>query len=57
MGLRFDPMGGGQLKQALTSIIEAEKVPITALTKRKETETNKLKLFRIMNKVAFHHPV
>ena len=45
MGLRFDPMGGGQLKAALNAIIEADKVPITALTKRKETETTKLKLF------------
>ena len=39
MGLRFDPMGGGQLKAALSAIIEAEKQPINALSKRKETET------------------
>ncbi len=45
MGLRFDPMGGGQLKQALSAIIEAEKQPINALNKRKETEQTKLKLF------------
>ncbi len=45
MGLRFDPMGGGQFKAALNSIIEAEKQPIKALEKRKETETTKMKLF------------
>jgi flagellar hook-associated protein 2 len=45
VGLRFDPMGGGQLKQALSAIIEAEKQPINALNKRKETESAKLKLF------------
>ena len=45
MGLRFDPMGGGQLKAALSAIIEAEKQPINALSKRKETETAKLKTF------------
>ncbi|MBC7396353.1 MAG: flagellar filament capping protein FliD [Bdellovibrionales bacterium] len=45
MGLRFDPMGGGQFKAALNSIIEAEKAPIKALEKRKETEQTKMKLF------------
>lgn len=45
MGLRFDPMGGGQLKAALSAMIEAEKQPINALNKRKETEQAKLKLF------------
>ena len=45
MGLRFDPMGGGQLKQALSAIIESEKQPINALNKRKESEQAKLKLF------------
>ena len=45
MGLRFDPMGGGQLKQALNAIIESEKQPINALTKRKDAEQAKLKLF------------
>jgi flagellar hook-associated protein 2 len=38
-------MGGGQLKAALSAIIEAEKQPINALNKRKETESTKLKLF------------
>jgi len=38
-------MGGGQLKQALSAIIEAEKQPINALNKRKENEQAKLKLF------------
>ena len=45
MGLRFDPMGGGQFKAALNAIIEAEKQPIKALEKRKETEVAKQKLF------------
>ncbi len=45
MGLRFDPMGGGQFKQALNAIIEAEKVPIKSLEKRKQTEESRLKLF------------
>lgn len=45
MGLRFDPMGGGQFKQAVAAIIEAEKQPIKSLEKRKELETSKLKLF------------
>ena len=45
MGLRFDPMGGGQFKQALNAIIEAEKQPIKSLTARKELEQSRLKLF------------
>ena len=45
MGLRFDPMGGGQFKAAINAIVEAEKVPIKALEKRKETENTKVKLF------------
>ena len=45
MGLRFDPMGGGQFKSAMNAIIEAEKQPIKALEKRKEQENAKLKLF------------
>ncbi len=45
MGLRFDPIGGGQFKSAVNAIIEAEKQPIKALEKRKENENSKLKLF------------
>jgi len=45
VGLRFDPMGGGQFKNALNAIIEAEKQPIKAMEKRKESEGAKLKLF------------
>jgi flagellar hook-associated protein 2 len=45
MGLRFDPMGGGQFKQAVAAIIEAEKQPIKVLEKRKELENTRLKLF------------
>ncbi len=45
MGLRFDPMGGGQFKNALSAIIEAEKQPLKALEKRKENENSRLKLF------------
>ena len=45
VGLRFDPMGGGQLKAALNAIVEADKQPIKVLEKRKEIENTKLKLF------------
>jgi flagellar hook-associated protein 2 len=45
VGLRFDPMGGGQFKNAVNAIIEAERVPIKTLEKHKETEQTKLKLF------------
>jgi len=38
-------MGGGQFKNALNAIIEAEKQPIKAMEKRKESEGAKLKLF------------
>jgi flagellar hook-associated protein 2 len=38
-------MGGGQFKQALNAIIEAEKQPIKSLEKRKESESSRLKLF------------
>ncbi|NDG85552.1 MAG: hypothetical protein EBX52_11040, partial [Proteobacteria bacterium] len=38
-------MGGGQFKNALNAIIEAEKQPLKALEKRKENENAKLKLF------------
>lgn len=46
MGLRFDPMGGGQFKQALKQIIEAESQPIKQLEGRKSREEAKLKLFQ-----------
>ena len=45
MGLKFDPVGGGQFKQALNAIIEAEKQPIKNLEQRKQREEAKLKLF------------
>jgi flagellar hook-associated protein 2 len=45
VGLRFDPMGGGQFKAALNAIVEAEKQPIKALEKKKELESSKMKLF------------
>ncbi len=46
MGLRFDPMGGGQFKQALAAIIEAEKVPINSLQRKKVIEESRQKLFQ-----------
>lgn len=46
MGLRFDPMGGGQFKQAVKSIIEAESQPLKAIQERKSREEAKLKLFQ-----------
>ncbi len=45
MGLRFDPMGGGQFKQALKAIIEAERQPIKSLETRKGREDARMKLF------------
>lgn len=46
MGLRFDPIGGGQFKQAVQQIIEAESQPIKNLEKRKTREDTRLKLFQ-----------
>ncbi len=45
MGLRFDPMGGGQFKQAIKTIIEAERQPIKTLETRKSREEARMKLF------------
>ncbi len=46
MGLRFDPVGGGQFKQAVQSIIEAESQPLKALNGRKSKEDAKMKLLQ-----------
>jgi len=46
VGLRFDPMGGGQFQQAINGIIEAEKQPIKTLETRKAREDARLKLFQ-----------
>lgn len=46
MGLRMDPMGGGQFKQAVKTIIEAESQPIKNLQARKAKEEQRLKLFQ-----------
>lgn len=46
MGLRFDPIGGGQFKQALKQIIDAESQPIKTLEARKGRQESKLKLFQ-----------
>jgi flagellar hook-associated protein 2 len=46
MGLRFDPVGGGQFKEALRQIIEAESQPVKTLEGRKAREEAKLKLFQ-----------
>jgi flagellar hook-associated protein 2 len=45
LGLRFDPVGGGQFKDAVKQIIAAESQPIKALEQRKSLEESKLKLF------------
>lgn len=45
MGLRFDPVGGGQFKQAVKAILEAESQPIKTLQARKGREEARLKLF------------
>lgn len=46
MGLRFDPVGGGQFKAAVQQIMEAERQPVHQLEQRKATEQAKLKLFQ-----------
>lgn len=46
MGLRFDPIGGGQFKQVVQSVIETERQPIKALEVRKSREEARLKLFQ-----------
>jgi len=46
LGLRFDPIGGGQFKQAVKQIIEAERQPIKTLEVRKGREEARLKLFQ-----------
>lgn len=46
MGLRFDPMGGGQFNAAIKQIMEAERQPVKQLEKRKGFEEQKLKLFQ-----------
>ncbi len=46
LGMRLDPSGGGQFKQALKQIIEAERQPIKNLEARKAKEESKMKLFQ-----------
>ena len=46
MGLRFDPIGGGQFKQAVKQIIEAESQPIHQIEAHKAKEQARLKLFQ-----------
>lgn len=46
MGLRFDPVGGGQFKQLVKQVIEAERAPVKQLESRKTREEAKIKLFQ-----------
>ncbi|HUP58758.1 MAG TPA: flagellar filament capping protein FliD, partial [Bdellovibrionota bacterium] len=46
LGLRFDPIGGGQFKAAVKAIVEAESQPLKQLEVRKSREEAKLKLFQ-----------
>lgn len=46
MGLRFDPIGGGQFKQALKQLIEIERQPVKNLEVRKQREEARMKLFQ-----------
>jgi flagellar hook-associated protein 2 len=46
VGLRFDPVGGGQFQQAIKVIVEAERQPIKQLETRKTREEAKQKLFQ-----------
>lgn len=46
MGLRFDPIGGGQFKEAVKQIMEAESQPLKQLQTRKAREEARMKLFQ-----------
>ena len=46
LGLRFDPMGGGQFKKFVEGLIEAERAPIRTLEQRKQVQEQKLKTFQ-----------
>ncbi|MGK5084499.1 flagellar filament capping protein FliD [Bdellovibrionota bacterium FG-1] len=46
MGLRFDPIGGGQFKQAVKAMVDAESQPIRQMEVRKQRDEAKLKLFQ-----------
>jgi flagellar hook-associated protein 2 len=46
VGLRFDPVGGGQFKQAVQQMVEAERQPIKNLEARKAREEARMKLFQ-----------
>ena len=46
MGLRFDPVGGGQFKQAAQTLIDIESQPLKSLGARKTKEETRLKLFQ-----------
>ncbi len=46
LGLRFDPIGGGQFKQAVQQLIEIENQPIKAMQGRKTKEETRMKLFQ-----------
>lgn len=50
MGLRFDPKGGGQFKQQIKTIMEAEAQPLRGLEQKKALEEQKLKLFQDFKK-------
>lgn len=45
MGLRSDPVGGGQFKTVVNDIIQQERIPIRSLEARKAKETARLQLF------------
>ena len=46
MGLRSDPIGGGQFQQLVKQTIEAERQPIRSLEARKKVEEARLKTFQ-----------
>lgn len=46
MGLRFDPIGGGQFQKVVREILEQERQPIKNLEARKAQEQERLNLFR-----------
>jgi len=46
LGLRFDPAGGGQFKQAVQQLIEIENQPIKTMQGHKAKEEARMKLFQ-----------
>ena len=46
MGLRFDPIGGGQFKRFVEQLVEIERQPIRNMEARRLEQEEKLKTFQ-----------